>query len=165
MKTTMLMTLLGLVTVAKSAVRSPPAIELPSKSHQDKSVSTDTDGLRVNVIGEEIEIHRAGPAASASKLTAQQRKSVTALTSNARFTRSLAIVHAKNSLTAAAVPSQLKRAPAVDSSDLPPTNHASNFSIVIVAGRGRSALKQYAIAEGTPTVTSGPVVRKKPIRR
>jgi hypothetical protein len=52
MKTTMLMTLLGLVTVAKSAVRSPPAIELlPSKSHLDRSVSTDTDGLRVNVIG------------------------------------------------------------------------------------------------------------------
>jgi hypothetical protein len=68
MKTTMLMTLLGLVTVAKSAVRSPPAIELPSKSRFDKSVSTDTDGLRVNVIGREIEIHRADPATSASKL-------------------------------------------------------------------------------------------------
>jgi hypothetical protein len=95
MKTTMLMTLLGLVTVAKSAVRSPPAIELPSKSRLDKSVSTDTDGLRVNVIGREIQIHRADPATSASKLHAQQRNSVTALTSNARFIRSLALVHDK----------------------------------------------------------------------
>jgi hypothetical protein len=161
MKTTMLMTLLGLVTVAESAVGSPPATELPAKNRFDKPESTDTDELRVNVIGREIQIHRADPGTSASKLHAQQRNSVTALTSNARFTRSLAIVHAKNSLTAAAVPSQLKRAPAVDSSDLPPTNHASNFSIVIVAGRGSSALKQFAIAEGAPTVTSGPTVRKK----
>ena len=161
MKTTMLMTLLGLVTVAESAVGSPPATDLPSKSRLDRSVSTDRDELRVNVIGREIEIHRADPVTSASELHAQQRNSVTVLKSNASVIRPLALVHDNHSLTAATFPSQLKRALAIDSGDLPPTNHASNSGIVIVVGRGSSAPNQYANAEGAPTVTSGPTVRKK----
>ena len=110
MKTRMLIALLRLVAAAESAAGSPPATDLPSKSRVNRSVSTDTDELRVNVIGREIEIHRADPATSASELHAQQRNSVTVLKSNASFTRPLALVYDNHSLTAATVPSQLERA-------------------------------------------------------
>ena len=155
-----LLALLGLLAASGTVVAAPPVAQVHSGSRFDKSMSVNTTGLKVNLIGNEIQVHRVDPATSAFKSNELQRTSGTLGIAGVPFAKSLASPDSSNSVIGISRPTEMKRAAPVNAGDLALTNHVSASNKVFSVVRGNSAMKKSVPVQDSATIVPGHPFRK-----
>ena len=155
-----LLALLGLPAASGTVVAAPLVAQVHSRGYFDKSVSNDTSRLTVNVIGDEIQVHRVDPARSAFKSNELHRASGTLRIAGVPFAKSLASPDSNNSVIGFSRSTEMKRHTPVNAGALPLTNHVSASNKVFSVVRDSSAMKK-----SVPVPDSAMIVPGHPFRK